>query len=172
MTLPSPDEIEISKLDAAQMQLERAIKLFVDGDDYVSALTLAGAANELLGGAIEAKGWRPSRNKMLDAYPNILALSTGKPPPVMTEKEIGTIINEARNWLKHYNDGEPILMNPENEAHFLISQAVDNYFRLKEKREKWMGPFAPILMKKGSLLQGNMLMRIKGVPLDEEQEKD
>lgn len=149
MTLPSPDEIEIGKLDAAEIQLERAIELFMVEKDYISALTLAGAADELLGGAIKAKGWRPSRSKLLDVFPRMLVVGEDTDPPEMTEKEIGTIINEARNWLKHYDDGAPIVMNPKNEAIWMLQQAVDNYFRLNETWTEKMEPFAPMVVKRG-----------------------
>ena len=42
-------EETLSNLDVAERQLERAIALFLDEEDYVSALTLAGAAEEILG---------------------------------------------------------------------------------------------------------------------------
>ena len=52
------EEIEetLSNLDIAERQLERAIVLFLDDKDYVSALTLAGAAEEILGKLLNKAG--------------------------------------------------------------------------------------------------------------------
>jgi hypothetical protein len=46
-----PVEVEVSKTDAAVEQLDWAIRLFLDHQAYRSAVTLAGAAEEILGKA-------------------------------------------------------------------------------------------------------------------------
>ena len=47
-------EVEISKIDAAVDQLDWAIRLFLDHHAYVPAITLAGAAEEILGKTVGA----------------------------------------------------------------------------------------------------------------------
>jgi len=42
-------EFELTKIDAAVEQLDWAIRLFLDQKAYVPAITLAGAAEEILG---------------------------------------------------------------------------------------------------------------------------
>jgi hypothetical protein len=49
-----------SKRDLARVQLERAITLHVDEHDHVSAITLAGAAEEILGKLLTNAGGTPS----------------------------------------------------------------------------------------------------------------
>jgi hypothetical protein len=45
-------EFELSKIDAAVEQLDWAIRLFLDHQAYLPAITLAGAAEEILGQAV------------------------------------------------------------------------------------------------------------------------
>jgi hypothetical protein len=42
-------EFELSKIDAAVDQIDWAIRLFLDHQAYLPAITLAGAAEEILG---------------------------------------------------------------------------------------------------------------------------
>ncbi len=48
-------EFELSKIDAAVDQLDWAIRLFLDHKAYVPAITLAGAADEILGQAVGSR---------------------------------------------------------------------------------------------------------------------
>ncbi len=45
-------KFKITKIDAAVDQLDWAIKLFLDHSAYVSAITLSGAAEEIIGGTL------------------------------------------------------------------------------------------------------------------------
>ena len=45
-----------SKTDIALRQLETALRLFDEGQDYYSVVTLAGAADEILGRLLESQG--------------------------------------------------------------------------------------------------------------------
>jgi hypothetical protein len=49
----------LTDLQAAQVQLERAVVLFLDDGDFVSALTRAGAAELLLGKLLVAANREP-----------------------------------------------------------------------------------------------------------------
>ncbi|HEY6528588.1 MAG TPA: hypothetical protein VIZ65_07825 [Cellvibrionaceae bacterium] len=42
-------EYVVKKIDAALVQLDCAIRLFLDEEDYISAITLSGAAEEIIG---------------------------------------------------------------------------------------------------------------------------
>jgi len=87
-------EFEVTKIDAAVDQLDWAIRLFLDHDAYTPAITLAGAAEELLGKtAADRAAFGQLKNKF--------ALKLSLP-----ESEISqNYLNKARNWLKHC-DGE------------------------------------------------------------------
>ncbi|MBI3043928.1 MAG: hypothetical protein HYY78_14005 [Betaproteobacteria bacterium] len=55
-----------TKLQLAEIQLERALQLFLDEDDYVCAVTLAGAAEELLSKLREQSGGTSELKALID----------------------------------------------------------------------------------------------------------
>lgn len=83
-----PREI-ITKLDAARLQLELAIRLYFDRGDVVSIHALAGAAREIY----EVHCTEEGRFKMVQQ----LQLCN----PTMTSKDIWDVLNRVRNFVKH-----------------------------------------------------------------------
>jgi Na+-translocating ferredoxin:NAD+ oxidoreductase RnfE subunit len=61
-------EITHNKVEIAIEQLEIALDLFLSGKSYVSALTLAGAAEEIFGKATEIKGIKNSLQEQFEFY--------------------------------------------------------------------------------------------------------
>jgi hypothetical protein len=84
-------EYTVSKIEAAVDQLDWSIRLFLDHCAFIPAITLAGAAEEIIGqtlGEQSAFGLLKSR----------IAARTG-----LTEKAITQLhLNRARNWAKHW----------------------------------------------------------------------
>lgn len=101
----------ISKLDVAVHQLNIAIRLFLDGD-YLASLTLAGAAEEILGRLCE-RGGKPV------AVDFIVDYHLKDTDPALPEKKrretLLNMLNRPRNAAKHANDP--------NEASFDVDQA-------------------------------------------------
>lgn len=98
--------MKISKLDVAVRQLDVAIRLFFEGD-FVSSLTLAGAAEEILG-ALSQQAGKPVAVDHIAAYHQ-----TDTDPTLSAEdskRVILTVLNRGRNQAKHAND--------RNETHF------------------------------------------------------
>ncbi len=48
--------VDVSKLDIATRQLKRALEFFLDDNDLICSITLAGAAEEILGKLLEKQG--------------------------------------------------------------------------------------------------------------------
>jgi hypothetical protein len=87
-------EFEVSKIGAAVEQLDWAIRLFVD-QAYIPAITLAGAAEEILGGAVvEGRAAHARLKKKMSADYSL------------TEKAVSDHLNQTRNWLKHWGAPE------------------------------------------------------------------
>ena len=102
--------MQITKLEVALHQLNVAIRLFLEGD-YLSSLTLAGAAEEILGRLSERAGTAIAIEYIIDFYyPDT--------DTTLTEKErrkvICDLLNKGRNQVKHANDP--------NETHFDVEQ--------------------------------------------------
>ena len=57
-----------SKLDLAEHQLNRAINLYLDEKDFISSITLAGAAEELLGKILNQVGVKNALDEYVDSF--------------------------------------------------------------------------------------------------------
>ncbi|MDR8077781.1 hypothetical protein KPA96_19180 [Burkholderia cenocepacia] len=101
----------MSKLDVAVHQLNVAIRLFLDGD-YLTSLTLAGAAEEILGRLCERAGKPVAVDFIVDYHlqDTDSALSEKKRREILLN-----VLNKPRNAAKHANDP--------GEASFDVDQA-------------------------------------------------
>ncbi|OUM00097.1 hypothetical protein [Variovorax sp. JS1663] len=92
--------MKITKLEVAVWQLDAAIKLFLEGD-YLSSLTLAGAAEEILGSLCKRAG-KPV------AVEQIAEFHWDDTDQALTDKERKTVLlrvlNRGRNEAKHANN--------------------------------------------------------------------
>lgn len=109
----------------AVIQLRTAIQLYHKGN-YISALTLAGAAEEILG-KMAAKSGGDNAIQSGTIWLNQFADYLGKPRT--TEKVVAGRRNLARNAVKHNDRGEDIEIEFDfkNEAEQLIIDAINNY---------------------------------------------
>ncbi len=95
----------LSKLDAAVNHLDWAIRLIVDHGAYDVAITVAGAAEEVLGKAVAGK---PVAKRLNERFQEATGLS---------EKAIADDhLNRVRNWLKHNGPGSPQTLEAELEV--------------------------------------------------------
>lgn len=101
----------ITKLDVAIHQLNVAIRLFLDGD-YLASLTLAGAAEEILGRLCERNGKPMAVDFIVDYH---LKDTDQTLPEKERRKILLSVLNKPRNAAKHANDP--------NEATFDVDQA-------------------------------------------------
>ena len=111
-------EYELRKVDAAVDQLDWAIRLLIDHRAYVPAITLAGAAEEILG-AIQGK------ESAFALLIERLGPRLGMPAKVLSQQHL----NRAKNWLKHWKnreDAEVIAVELETEAITYILRALAN----------------------------------------------
>ena len=129
----------------ALAQLETALRLFRDGGDLFSVITLAGAAEEILGELVEKRGRDNSLESLKKAAGAIHKLATGE-----SLDETGLTIfakraNRARNAVKHLKaGGEPtITLDVREEAVDILTRAVDNYWLLEDSVTPAMGEFDP-----------------------------
>jgi hypothetical protein len=109
-----PQAFELSKIEAAVDQLDWAIRLFLDHQAFVPAITLAGAAEEIIGQAV-------GQRRASDALKKHLASELS-----ITEKEASDDhVNFAKIWLKHWgNRGET-----EKARIYLVDEAIQYIVR-------------------------------------------
>lgn len=148
MTTPTigfEDDSTFSKTQIAISQLNEAISLFVQ-ERFLAALTLAGAAEEILGKLLVRRGELPAIKESTAA---IERLRAGTGLPVMgdtSEREFIDGWNQARNIAKHLigNEGESVTLNLCDEAYWMIRRATANAEKLglqvseAEEFENWV----------------------------------
>ncbi len=111
-------EYQVGKINAAVDQLDWAIKLFLDHKAYVPSITLAGAAEEIIGETLGSEAAFKILKERLSA-------KTSLPPSVVSQM----YLNKAKNWLKHWKDlkdEETVEIELETEAIQYIVRAVTN----------------------------------------------
>ena len=111
-------KFELTKIDAAVDQLDWAIRLFLDHEGYLAAITLAGAAEEILGQAV---GTRAAFEQLKKKF----ATDFSMPEKIVSQDHL----NRAKNWLKHWNDcadDEKITLELDEEAIQYIARALAN----------------------------------------------
>ncbi|MCK6406838.1 MAG: hypothetical protein L6Q60_12595 [Rhodocyclaceae bacterium] len=136
-TLNLDDLPTFTKAEVAAHQLERALRLFLDESDYVCAITLAGACEEILGKLLEKSG----KENALGSFVNLcVAVGRSVHGEEWSPKVFVTMANEFRDGLKHYTDGQPISV-PREAAVEILDRALENYWQLTAQETPLMRRF-------------------------------
>lgn len=124
--------MQITKLQAAEHQLNVAIRLFLTGD-YLSSLTLAGAAEEILGKLSERSNKPVAIKSIIDA---LVEHTDPLLPEIKRRAVIMKLANSARNQAKHATD--------ETETHISVERIhpLQMIMRALPMAERFGIPFA------------------------------
>lgn len=143
-----------TKREIADAQLARALALFIDNDDYLCAITLAGAADEIYGNlyrAIVAQDAAANLNRQEDKpdpraaidyeVEALQAIGAHFGDEIDQKSAIGAL-NNARNAMKHYTaSGDPVKLDAADEAAEIIDRAVRNVMLLDGNYPTRIGEF-------------------------------
>jgi hypothetical protein len=114
----------IPKKELARSQLNVALRLYMAGEEYPSVITLAGAAEEILGKIVSELGLEPALKRtlgeLLDAHRTIWGQEA-------KESDYAQLRNRARNEMKHRRSGSDVSLDYEKESAQLLSRALENY---------------------------------------------
>lgn len=118
-----------SKLEVACQQLETALRLFFDTEEYFSVITLAGAAEEILGAHLKIKGETTSLENLVAGAVRISKALAGKPSEPTALRKIA---NHAKNSSKHMDGvtNAELRSWPKKDAIDMLGRAIDNYYGL------------------------------------------
>jgi hypothetical protein len=108
----------------AEHQLLASIKLWLE-QDYLSALTLAGAAEEILGKRLRKLGVEPSFEQMKNIIV-MLARNDGDTDPNL-DRLVGEMLNNTRNELKHYAGDQSLSFDLREDCQEMLERALGNY---------------------------------------------
>jgi hypothetical protein len=125
-TLGYEADTEISKIEMARIQLDESINLFLSGK-FLCALTLAGAAEEILAGLLRVQGLASAVERSADAIQQIRVVQALAASPALVKSPFREW-NAARNAAKHHggNDGETVVLNLFDESYWMIERGLTN----------------------------------------------
>jgi hypothetical protein len=113
----------------ALAQLKTALTLFLDGTDFISSITLAGATEEILGSLLRKRKRAPSVKRRAEQTRALFrALWPNRPDPGV--EPFIDLSNKPRNALKHLTTTKPLAMDTKADAARLLLRAVENYHLL------------------------------------------
>jgi superfamily II DNA or RNA helicase len=140
---------KLTNLEIAHRQLERSIELFLDRGDYISALTLAGAAEEILGKLLKKEGKSHWLDEITSGALGLLGFEGAaleSPEAKKAGKEIADIANYYKNRCKHFNDHDHITFTVDVKAAEMIDRAISNYWDLTQRETGAMGRFKDLIL--------------------------
>jgi hypothetical protein len=132
------EEHDIKRI--ALTQLETALRLYFERQDYYSVVALAGAADVIFGGLLEASGLDSSLKTIKESVVVMHQHMTGI---TITEKNVADLANLTRNALKHWSAGQPPVVSFDviEEAQDMLNRAIDNYWALEQQLSPAMEQF-------------------------------
>ncbi len=148
--MTSDGEATYEKLPIATSQLDTALRLFFEEEDLFSAITLAGAAEEILGQLLREAGIKNSFDELNEASARIHESLFGDQ---VGAKVFGERANRARNTLKHHTPGQPqaVTLDLRQEAIDLLDRAISNYWLIEYDLTPGMERFTQMQRSEGSL---------------------
>ena len=129
----------LSASEIAEHQLLAALKLWRE-QDYLSSLTLAGAAEEILGKRLRRLGHQPSFDQLKNQI--VTAAKLQGDTDQATEKLVSELLNQSRNELKHYAGEESLSFDLRADAAEILERAIANHqlltgFVMEEAIDFW-----------------------------------
>ena len=124
----------ITKLEAARALLDCSLELLLDRGDYVSAIVLAGSAEDVMQGLLVARGVVGARAQLIEPAKRLLK-ANDPDAAVPSDSRFHSFIREVFNWLRHNDrEGEPqaITVDLQNEAIMCAMRAMDNFWSLTQ----------------------------------------
>ncbi|WP_195761775.1 hypothetical protein [Burkholderia pseudomallei] len=108
------------RIDLALAQLDAALRLFLECHAFAAVITLAGAAEEILGKEVGRCGLQIARDRRLNGY------------APRDRKAAADELNRVRNALKHFGDlDEPeFTADLEETARWMLERACENAYQL------------------------------------------
>lgn len=142
--------MRLSKLQIAKSQLDMAIALYLKGDDLVSTITLAGAAEEILGKLAEHSGARTAFDETLDRLCDMYEAAFREKP---NRKAFADLRNRARNEFKHIGLQPDVDVDLEREAVNMLRRAIENYRKYDSGFREIFWKFEQELLKRARTSQ-------------------
>jgi hypothetical protein len=106
-----------AKKDIVLQQIETALRLYAEQGDFFSVITLAGAAEEILGQLLEQKAGKQGLRGAIGSIFQVLRPAGGKK-------------GGAKEGLSGHEVDDFVHMDAAREAQFLLGRAIEDYVAL------------------------------------------
>ena len=143
--------VTFSKMDIAKSQLDTAIALYLGGSDLVSAITLAGAADEILGKSVRGLGGKSALDETVERLCGMYETAFNETPD---PKKFVELRNRARNEFKHVGVIPDISVDLEREAVSMLRRAIENYRKLDSGFREKFREFEQEMLRRDSERRG------------------
>lgn len=144
----------LSYPDIAVRQLDHALDLYLSRGDLVCALTLAGAAEEILGRLAIHKGHEPAlKRSAVRKVAMFRALFPKNSDPGV--KAFIDLSNKPRNMMKHLLDNPIGDLDLDGETGRLLKRAVENYTLVFGSKSAKMRRFETERIRRARINQEN-----------------
>ncbi len=126
--------IELEKLSVATEQLDTALRLYFGRREYFSVITLAGAAEEILGVYLKIHGQPNAFDETLESSLRVYRWLFGVKG---SEDSLRKTVNRVKNASKHMMGKKDVSLkcDPREEAKQVLDRAVSNYYCLMKFEE-------------------------------------
>lgn len=130
-TLGYEDDTVILKSEIACEQLTEAIALFLQ-EKFLCAITLAGAAEGVFAGLLNAQGVKAIVERSVEEIEEIRDATGLSAMENLPENQIYKQWNTTRNTIKHHdkNERDTVTINLFDEAYWMIMRALANSSKL------------------------------------------
>jgi hypothetical protein len=120
----------LTKNQIALVQIHRALRCYRTHRDYVSAITLAGAAEEICGAELKRGKKSHALDERIRIFQSVETVLLGR--SATDRKALNPRLNRTRNELKHWNDSsiQSLDVDWRGEAEEMLDRAISNFFKL------------------------------------------
>ncbi len=127
----------------ALRQLETALRLYFEQEDYYSVITLAGASEEIFGKLLKENKLEKSENSLDSLKKDVPEIHKQLYDGELSERDVAKRANYARNKLKHWSPGDSktVEFDANEEAKDMLERAIDNYYSLTQNLTRAMECF-------------------------------
>ncbi len=125
------DPVTITKIQAADALLDRAVELLLDKRDFIAAIVLGGSADDILQGLLEKQG-KTGTSAREQLIPHLRAWAAKfdlAGEPSLTDGQGHSLLRHVFDWLRHADkgdDSDPAEFDLEGEAVGVIERAIEN----------------------------------------------
>ena len=118
----------------ALRQLETAIRLYLEQEDYYSVITLAGASEEIFGKLLKENNLGKPESSLDSRKKAVSEVHKKLYDEELSERDVAIRANYARNKLKHWSTGDSktVEFDAKEEAEDMLDRAIDNYHSLTQ----------------------------------------